>query len=173
MNSMPLMPGIFRSVTMQSNVSPCEQSAGPRRRWSSRPPRGPACRSTSAIDSRAWRWSSTTSTRPARSDDARWQWASVHRTDSPGGRIAAATQAPQRRGGIRSVKAAPPPGQLAAVTLPPWTSAIRETIASPKPGAARLGREERLEDPRQTSSGRPGPLSATSRFDALRRRRRR
>ena len=157
------MPGICRSVTTTSKLSlssSCQRfdGAGARNR-----PRGRRWRSTSAIDSRAWAWSSTTSTRPVEARSA-----AARRVVFDLRAHAAASIA---RRGKRIVNAAPPSGQLAAVDVAAvgFGDAVDDRQA--QAGAAALGREERLERPAADFVGQPGTAVGDFQLDAARGRR--
>ena len=61
----------------------------------------------------------------------------------------------------RRVNTAPPAGPFAAAKVPPWASAIRETMASPKPVPACLVVKNGSKIRGRSASDSPGPLSAT------------
>ena len=83
------------------------------------------------------------------------------------------TEAPRLTVGSSRTNSAPPPGALAAWTLPPCCSATWRTIASPSPEPGRRARRRRGRSGRRRAAGRsgstPGPWSRTRSAPAVHR----
>src|SRR4051794_34067164 len=73
----------------------------------------------------------------------------------------AATAAPAGPG-TRRVNTAPPPGLSAAVTSPPWASAMRLQTDRPRPSPVGLVLTNGAKMYRPRPAGKPGPSSSTT-----------
>ena len=151
MSSIPVMPGIFRSVTMQSKRAVCKHLQGLGRA-------GAALHLVAGMAQHVGHRLAGPGVVVDHQHAAGRGRRSMGESQPSGSLLGRANRVWKGNGNVNT---APPWGPLAAATVPPWASAIRETMASPSPVPPCLVVKKGSKIRGRTSSGRPGPLSAT------------